>query len=70
MVNGDTQMMYLGSHAGANRSAMMSAGLEPGLADLKKTFIYNQKLTTGLFEILENLPDKDAQACEIAQKVE
>jgi len=29
------------------------------LADLKKTFIYNQRLTTGLFEILENNPDKE-----------
>ena len=48
----------------------MSAGQEPGLADLKKTFIYNQRLTTGLFEILENNPDKETQGREIAAKVE
>ena len=63
-------MMFLGSQAGATRSAMMTAGHEPGLADLKKTFIYNQKLTSGLFEILENNPDKDSKAREIAAKVE
>jgi hypothetical protein len=48
----------------------MSAGQEPGLADLKKTFIYNQKLTTGIFEILENNPDKETYSLEIATKVE
>lgn len=49
---------------------MMSAGQEPGLGDLKKTFIYNQKLTGEVFEILENHPDKDGDAQNIASKVE
>jgi hypothetical protein len=49
---------------------MVSAGQEPGLGDLKKTFIYNQKLTGEVFEILENHPDKDADAQTIAAKVE
>lgn len=70
MINGETEMMFLGSQAGLTRSAMISAGQEPGLADLKKTFIYNQRLTTGLFEILENHPDKENEANEIANKVE
>lgn len=70
MVRGETQMQFLGSHGGTIRSAMVSAGQEPGLGDLKKTFIYNQKLTGEVFEILENHPDKDADAQTIAAKVE
>ncbi len=49
---------------------MVSAGQEPGLGDLKKTFIYNQKLTGSIFEILENHPDKDGDAQNISTKVE
>jgi hypothetical protein len=70
LVNGETQMQFLGSHGVTIRSAMVSAGQEPGLGDLKKTFIYNQKLTGEVFEILENHPDKDADAQTIAAKVE
>ncbi len=65
MVNGETQMKYAG-----NTTMRSIIGSERGLADLKKTFIYNQKLTTGLFEILEDNPDKNTQARDIALKVE
>jgi len=63
-------MQFLGSHGGAICSAMVSAGQEPGLGDLKKTFIYNQKLTGEVFEILESHPDKEGDAQSIATKIE
>ncbi len=73
LVNGEAMMKFAGSSNGAPRSTMMSAGFPGeggGPADVKKTFIYNQRLTTGLFEILEDRPDKEGQAREIALKVE
>lgn len=37
---------------------------------MKKTFIYNQKLTSEVFSILEQHQDKDADKLAIAVKVE
>jgi hypothetical protein len=51
---------------------MLSQGFpsEGGPADLKKTFIYNQRLTTDLFAVLEEHPDKETQQQAILSKVE
>ena len=60
---------------GAATSALMNQSIlsnkiegdQSGMpADVKKTFIYNQKLTTEIFSILEQHPDKDADRPAIA----
>lgn len=68
IVNGQTQMKFGGSVIGsANTSGFRQDG---GPADIKKTFLYNQKLTTGVFQILEENPDKENQQKEIAIRIE
>lgn len=72
MINGETQMKYAGSSIGAPRSTILSQGFPPegGPADVKKTFLYNQKLTTELFSVLEEHPDKEAQSLTLVDKVQ
>jgi hypothetical protein len=71
MLSGETYMRYAGGAAASSTHRTHSGALsQGGPADVKKTFLYNQKLTTGIFQILEDHPSKAQDAQIIAQKVE
>lgn len=53
-------MRYAGVGSKTGRSQGTTNGFreDGGPADIKKTFLYNQKMTTMAFQILEDHPDK------------
>jgi len=57
-------------YAGASTTHRSGFGAGQGPADIKKTFLYNQKLTTNIFQILEDHPNKVLEQESIASKVE
>lgn len=50
-------MRYAGAASSTHRTNT-GFGEGQGPADVKKTFLYNQKLTTNIFQILEDHPNK------------
>lgn len=68
-------MKYPGAATSAllNQSILSNRneGDQTGLpADVKKTFIYNQKLTSEVFSVLEQHPDKEGDRMQISAKIE
>ena len=55
MISGDTRMKFKGVTSTGNAGGFREDG---GPADIKKTFIYNQKLTTSMFQVLDDHPQK------------
>lgn len=51
-------MKYAGNQTARTKMTVNGFREDGGPADIKKTFLYNQKLTSEVFQILEDHPDR------------